>query len=188
MKNNTQGGQTTNGSHLGEAIGGWATAVALIVSIITFLYTYRSQEKFNKAQIESTQEAVRLQRETAELQKEANQEQHKAAEAQRETAAVEALGRYLEKPTEAMAWETAETIIDVMGPAADPAWKATAKRAIYHHPSTLKTIECELYSEAFKDFVVSLTTTRSHDDLCTHKAKLRPFPFQAPPSFPGGNR
>jgi hypothetical protein len=154
----------------GEAIGGWATAAALLVTIITFAYTYHAQEEFNRAQL-------KLQNTAAELQKEANQEQRKAAEAQRETAAVEALGRYLEKPTSAIAWETAETIIDVMGQSADSAWKTTAKRAIYRHPETLKTIECELYSEAFKDFVVSLTVTWSRTDLCAGKAQLKPIPI-----------
>jgi hypothetical protein len=159
----------------GEAIGGWATAAALIVSIVTFLYTYNSQEKFNKAQIQAVNEGLKLQATSTAQQEKSNEEQRKAAEAQRETAAVEALGRYLEKPTDAMAWETAETIIDVMGKDADPAWKATAKRAVYSHPGTLKTLECELYSEAFKDFVVSLTVTHNRDELCAREARFAPL-------------
>ena len=163
----------------GEAIGGWATAVALIVTIFTSAYTYKSQEKFNKAQIEATEKALTLQATATAQQERANEEQRRAAEAQRETAAVEALGRYLDRPTDALAWDTAETIIDVMGKDADPAWKATAKRTIYNHPGTLTNIECELYSEGFKDFVASLTVTRSRDDLCARKARFAPLHHDA---------
>lgn len=169
--------ETTNGKNRlsGEAIGGYATAAALLVTIITFIYTYKSQERFNADQTQAVKEGLRLQSDATAQQARANEEQRRAAEAQRETAAVQALGRYLEKPTDAMAWETAEAIIDVMGKDADPAWKATAKRAIYAHPGTLKTIECELYSEPFKDFVVGLTTTHSRDELCAGTAHLVPL-------------
>lgn len=171
----------------GEAIGGYATAAALLVSIVTFLYTYNSQEKFNKEQTQAVKDGLKLQAVATAQQEKANEEQRRAAEAQRETAAVEALGRYLDKPTDAVAWETAEAIIDVMGKDADPAWKATAKRAIYMHPGTLKTIECELYSEAFKDFVVGLTITHSRDELCARRARLAPL-HQARQTLSPGTR
>jgi hypothetical protein len=159
----------------GEAIGGYATALALLVSIITFIYTYRSQERFNRAQIDAANAGLKLQALAAEFQEKANEEQRRASEAQRETAAVEALGRYLDKPSDVVAWETAESIIDLMGKDGDPAWKATAKRAIYMHPGALKSINCELYSDAFKEFVANLTVHKNQVELCAHKAALAPL-------------
>jgi hypothetical protein len=152
----------------GEAIGGYATALALLVSIVTFVKTYNAQEAFNKTQLE-------LQKAAAVEQHAANEDQRLAAEAQRETAAVEALGRYLENPKTPIAWESAEAIIDVLGKDADPAWKATAKRALYRHPENLQRFECELYSDAFKTFVLTLTTTHKMDDLCSGKAHFAPL-------------
>lgn len=152
----------------GEAIGGYATALALLVSIVTFVKTYNAQEAFNKTQLE-------LQKAAATEQHAANEDQRLAAEAQRETAAVEALGRYLENPKTPIAWESAEAIIDVLGKDADSAWKATARRALYTHPENLQKFECELYSEAFKKFILTLTTTQNMEDLCSGKAHFVPL-------------
>jgi hypothetical protein len=63
--------------------------------------------------------------------------------------------------------ENGTAIIDLAGD--DPAWRATARRAIVHHPGTVKTIECELYSEKFKRFAAETFRT-SVDELCAHHA------------------
>jgi hypothetical protein len=104
-----------------------------------------------------------------ELQREAAEDTHDSAVLQREAAAVDALGRYLDKTdAQTQAWSSAEAIIDLAGD--DPAWRATARRAIVHHPGNLKTIECELYSEKFKSFAAETFGT-SVDELCAHHAK-----------------
>jgi hypothetical protein len=103
------------------------------------------------------------------LQKQAADEEHNAAVAQREAAAVEALGRYLTNySTDPIAWESAEAIIDLVGD--DPAWQATAKRALRKHPGALKSIECELYSKAFVEFAAKSFDT-TVETLCTCKAQ-----------------
>jgi hypothetical protein len=160
----------------GTALGGWATALALAVTVITFFYTYTAQEKFNQAQLDfnKDQRNYNLQQiekaiEGLTLQKAAAEQETRAAWAQREAAAVEALGRYLDNPTTPMAWESAEVIIDMVGD--DPAWQATAKRALYHHPDNLQRIECDLYSDPFKSFLLKLTEATT-EVLCAGKAKF----------------
>jgi hypothetical protein len=160
----------------GEAVGGWATAVALVVTGLTSYCTYQSQEKFNrdvlafnKAQLDAMKESNVAAANGLQLQREAAKETHESAVLQREAAAVDALGRYLDKTdVETQAWSSAEAIIDLAGD--DPAWRATARRAIVHHPGNLRTIECELYSEAFKQFAAK-TFGASVEDLCAHRAR-----------------
>jgi hypothetical protein len=169
----------------GEEIGGYATAIALIVSIITFVLAYFAQERFYKEQnkfsdqqLEKMEVGLSLQKDTARAAHQAADAQHEAAEAQREAAAVEALGRYISGPgTDAVAWESAEAIIDLVNDtvADKDAWKATAKRALYHHPGTLRNIECELYSDKFKDFVISLLTKSTRDLFCAGKGQFEPL-------------
>jgi hypothetical protein len=123
-----------------DAIVALATAGALIVSIIalivsnhTFRQTFDAQEKFNRDQIGAMNKGLQLQKEAAEAE-------HAAAKAQREASAVEALGRYLANaPKENQAWAASEAIIDMVGD--DPAWQATARRAIRHHPENLAHLE-----------------------------------------------
>jgi hypothetical protein len=52
MNANPSNGQRPWWEIWGTAIGGWATALALIASIITFTYAYRAQEKFNRDQLD----------------------------------------------------------------------------------------------------------------------------------------
>jgi len=144
-----------------EGIGGLATAAALFVSIVTFWYTYKAQDSFNRKQLEMMAASNEAAIKGLTLQSE-------AARAQREASAVEALGRYLESaPAENKAWASSEAIIDMVGD--DPAWQATARRALKHNPGNLKTIECELYSEKFVKFAAA-TFNVSVTELCAHRA------------------
>jgi hypothetical protein len=158
----------------GEAVGGWATAIALVVTVVTSYCTNQSQEKFNRevlefnqAQIKSMRDSNAAAAEGLELQREAAKDTHESAVFQREAAAVNALGRYLEKTdAQTQAWSSAEAIIDLAGD--DPAWRATARRAIAHHPGNLKSIECNLYSENFQRFAAE-TFRISVGELCAHR-------------------
>jgi hypothetical protein len=151
----------------GEAIGGWATAAALLASIFTFVYTYRSQEEFNRAQLDFMQKqwgaiakGLELQAKSAEEQHGASQALRESAKVQRESAAVAVLGRYLADATpDARAWSSAEAIIDIVEDDYEP-WHATAKRALLHHRSNLQGLECGLYSKRFLEFAAeSFRTT-----------------------------
>jgi hypothetical protein len=162
----------------GESIGGWATAAALFVSILTFIYTYRAQERFNEKQLEFNQRQLAINQDQLarmqdglRLQEAAAEEEHRAAVAQRDTAAVEALGRYMDNSTDFRAWETAESIIDLVGD--DRAWRATAERMLRKHPSNLKAFECKLYSQPFKNFLSDLIVDKG--TLCRGKAQFQPL-------------
>jgi hypothetical protein len=158
----------------GESIGGWATLLALIVTIVTFIFTYRSQERFNETQIELIQRQLEVMKEDnvemarqVENQKRAADEQKAAAEALRESAAVAALGGYLRGANanaDALAWEAAEAVIDIAPD--DEAWQATARRALVHHKHELVGLECNLYSPKFLEFVAK---TFNRPDLCAKK-------------------
>jgi hypothetical protein len=146
-----------------EPVASLATALALIVSIITFAYTYRAQEKFNSKQLSMMAEANKSAIDGLRLQKE-------ASDAQREAAAVEALGKYLETaPTANRAWATAEAIIDLVGN--DSSWQATARRTLKHNSDNAKSIECELYSKKFVAFAAA-TFKASVEDFCNHRATI----------------
>ena len=120
----------------GEAAGGWATVLALLVAVGTSYFTYQSQEKFNREVLKFNQaqlDAMKITNAAAAeglmLQRDAAKDTHESAILQREAAAVDALGRYLDKTdAETQAWSSAEAIIDLAGD--DPAWQATARRAI----------------------------------------------------------
>jgi hypothetical protein len=155
----------------GESIGGWATAAALFVSILTFIYAYRAQERFNEKQLILNREQLARMTEGLELQKAAAEEEHRAAVAQRETAAVEALGRYMDNSTDFRAWETAEALIDLVGD--NPAWRATAERMLRKHPANLKAFECKLYSGPFKQFLGDLMMDKGA--LCEGRAQFKPL-------------
>jgi uncharacterized protein (DUF3084 family) len=159
----------------GEAIGGWATALALVLTAVTSYCTYRSQDdfnravlKFNEAQLKAMSDSNAAATEGVRLQVEAAKINRDSANAQREAAAVDALGRYLEKvdpPTQA--WASAEAIIDIAGD--DPAWQATARRAIKMHPSELKGLECELYSDKFLIFAAE-TFRLTKEKMCATRS------------------
>jgi hypothetical protein len=135
----------------GEGVGGWATAVALVVTAFTSYYTYQAQEQFNKAQLKAMEQSNAAGAEGLRLQVEAAKINREAAIAQREAAAVQALDQYLDKvDVTTQAWASAEAMIDMVGD--DPAWRATARRAIKLHPGELRGLECELYSDKFLAF------------------------------------
>jgi hypothetical protein len=171
----------------GESIGGWATAAALFVSIFTFYCAYKAQEKFNEKQLTFNsqqltfnQDQLARMKEGLELQKTAAEEEHKAAVAQRETAAIEALGRYMDNSTDFRAWETAESLIDLVGD--DPAWRATAERMLRKHPGNLKAFECGLYSDPFKQFLDDLIVDKNA--LCAGSAHFKPLVAKAESAKP----
>jgi hypothetical protein len=72
--------------------------------------------------------------------------------------------------TENRAWSSAEAIIDLVGD--DPAWQATAKRALLHKPANPESIECELYSKQFLSFA-GQSFGATVDELCAHKVRLK---------------
>jgi hypothetical protein len=153
-----------------EAIGGWATAAALFVGIITFVYTYGAQERFNTKQLQMMTAANDAAIKGLQLQKEAADTEKAAAKAQLEAAAVEALGNILQGASaDNRAWAASEAIIDLVGD--QPEWQATARRALKHHPGNLLTIECELYSKPFQEFAAK-TFEVSVTDLCAHRVRL----------------
>lgn len=148
----------------GEAVGGWATALALVIAVITSYSTYRSQDEFNKALLKFNEGQLNAMRDSNAAATKGLQLQVEAAKINREAAAVAALGHYLEKvDATTQAWASAEAIIDIAGE--DPAWQATARRAIKMHPSELNGLQCELYSDRFLAFAAE-TFRLTKEKMC----------------------
>jgi hypothetical protein len=146
---------------LASVVASWSTALALILGFVTFILTYRAQERFNQAQIKFNEDQRRFNI----AQKEATDKQ---AEFQAETAAIDALRAYFAAGIEAApssgktdwltndALFTAETLYNLRS--SDPGWRETAKGLILNRRKLIDNgyFDCEKYGPDFVKWVQNI--------------------------------
>jgi hypothetical protein len=139
-------------------VAGWSTALALALGFITFIMTYRAQEKFNEDQRTFNEDQRRFNK----AQQDAVTKQ---AAFQAETAAIDALRAYFTAGIESAnatdrkqwltndAFFTAETLYNLRSE--DGGWRETAKGLILNRRGVIDSgqFDCDKYSPDFVKFV-----------------------------------
>lgn len=145
----------------GEALGGYATAVALVVTVLAAYWTSRAQDEFNVQLASFAKEGARAQKEAAEAAA-------RAAKLQREANLVQAFAPYINSKSfgSDQAWATSSAVFDLAGD--DQEWRATAARMIVNHPKA--KLECDLYSPGFVEFAAERMGVRKAD-FCLYPAR-----------------